>query len=521
MRAENWKEQRAEPGGMNEIETFYGLIENTMDALRIFQLCREGRLQRVRRRLHERERRLIRSGSVFVFNEDESGIRRWTDGRLWSPSRILGNFLIYRELEKKGANRQAGKGSKFTRKRPALTYEEHLAGLELMSPPISPDSELAAAITASIKRSAANSQPFIDPRQLGEALPAAYLLSEQECDLDPTSDENLRLLKSKKLINNHKGRYVFKQEGLIKKTVSIQMDGHACHLIAYYSLDDFCKGHLQLNELLLADDLICSDLELRKSQDESANQQLPFNTALMEQMRRVVVPLDLMLQQNFRKPAALLATATNLTNPDAPNDKRAEDGDKLLTALEIGAINPSDLANNNHHHHNHASPPQPKKGKTAKEYYPSGGIIFGGIESNPYYTSNDMISQPRPRRHSMHLPVGQTMASVIVDDPGIYDASPSAFLQEVSVDSEPQLIEIEEPFYFPQKPSPTITEANTDEFFAIMTGSTVDDSAAEEEPSALLDYYDASVPLIMNGEAEDSQPALKGSDVLLSSIINY
>ena len=92
---------------MNEIETFHGPIENTGDALRVFELCRQGRLGRVRRRLHEKERRLIRSGSVFVFDEGESGIRRWTDGRLWSPSRILGNFLIYRELERRPAGSSA------------------------------------------------------------------------------------------------------------------------------------------------------------------------------------------------------------------------------------------------------------------------------------------------------------------------------------------------------------------------------------------------------------------------------
>jgi hypothetical protein len=40
------------------------------------------------------ERRMITSGSVFVFDEDESGIKRWTDGFFWSPSRILGNFLV-------------------------------------------------------------------------------------------------------------------------------------------------------------------------------------------------------------------------------------------------------------------------------------------------------------------------------------------------------------------------------------------------------------------------------------------
>lgn len=91
-------------GGMNEIETFFGLIETTADALRVVELCRQGKLGRVSRRLHEKERQLIRSGSVFVFDEIESGIKRWTDGRIWSPSRILGNFLIYRELERKASD---------------------------------------------------------------------------------------------------------------------------------------------------------------------------------------------------------------------------------------------------------------------------------------------------------------------------------------------------------------------------------------------------------------------------------
>lgn len=100
---EEFDERLLAEGGMNEVETFYGLIESTMDALRIVELCRQGKLGRVSRRLHDKERKLIRSGSVFVFDEVESGIKRWTDGRIWSPSRILGNFLIYRELERKPA----------------------------------------------------------------------------------------------------------------------------------------------------------------------------------------------------------------------------------------------------------------------------------------------------------------------------------------------------------------------------------------------------------------------------------
>jgi hypothetical protein len=51
-------------------------------------------IPRVTRRLIERERGMVQSGAVFVFDEHESGIKRWTDGLVWSPSRILGNFLV-------------------------------------------------------------------------------------------------------------------------------------------------------------------------------------------------------------------------------------------------------------------------------------------------------------------------------------------------------------------------------------------------------------------------------------------
>ncbi|KAJ1914841.1 Gluconate transport-inducing protein [Mycoemilia scoparia] len=80
-------------------ETYYGFIETSHDALLVFEACRLNLLTRVQRRFGERERQSIRSGSVFVWDEEESGMRRWTDGRTWSPSRVHGSFLIYYELE--------------------------------------------------------------------------------------------------------------------------------------------------------------------------------------------------------------------------------------------------------------------------------------------------------------------------------------------------------------------------------------------------------------------------------------
>ena len=88
-------------GGASLQPTFTGHVATTQDALLLFEACLQGHLSHVPRRPHDRERSsLIRSGSVFIYEENASGIKRWTDGVLWSPSRILRNFLVYRELDK-------------------------------------------------------------------------------------------------------------------------------------------------------------------------------------------------------------------------------------------------------------------------------------------------------------------------------------------------------------------------------------------------------------------------------------
>ncbi|KAI9024075.1 Gti1/Pac2 family-domain-containing protein [Hyaloraphidium curvatum] len=95
-------------------ETWFGRIESTNDALLLFEACRLGKLRRIPRRLSESERsEAVRSGAVFVWDEDESGIKRWTDGKSWSPSRIHGSFLLYKEIEPKrrGAPKPAKAGA--------------------------------------------------------------------------------------------------------------------------------------------------------------------------------------------------------------------------------------------------------------------------------------------------------------------------------------------------------------------------------------------------------------------------
>ncbi|KAI0179762.1 Gti1/Pac2 family-domain-containing protein [Hypoxylon sp. FL1284] len=83
------------------METYHGFVRTPQDAIKLFEACRLGLLPRVQRRLSEKERQSIRSGSVFVWDEREAGMRRWTDGKSWSASRVSGSFLTYREMEGK------------------------------------------------------------------------------------------------------------------------------------------------------------------------------------------------------------------------------------------------------------------------------------------------------------------------------------------------------------------------------------------------------------------------------------
>ena len=75
--------------------SFYGSVETTVDALRLILAAKQNVIGRITKRKNEIERReMVRSGAVLVFNVEESGIEDWTDGLLWTPSRIVGNFRV-------------------------------------------------------------------------------------------------------------------------------------------------------------------------------------------------------------------------------------------------------------------------------------------------------------------------------------------------------------------------------------------------------------------------------------------
>ncbi|KAF5126880.1 hypothetical protein DV495_003122 [Geotrichum candidum] len=252
--------------------TFTGYISSTEDALLLFQATIDGKLPAVSRRPHDRERtELVRSGAVFVFNEQTSGIKRWTDGIAWSPSRILGNFLVYRQLEKPftpGEKKQA-------RKRSSSTSSAYLQ---------------TGAASHSVKNTSPYSQSTRSRRNsnvmggqygTGEEIkyqvgaPGGMTGSSLPIQLSmpnhmPPQDGNeafagnleKEMTIERSLVGSLVDSYGFKKDGLIKKTISIVVQGQAHHLVSYYRPEDVISGIFEtprnsphLKDIVLSDEI--------------------------------------------------------------------------------------------------------------------------------------------------------------------------------------------------------------------------------------------------------------------------
>ncbi|KAJ3097340.1 hypothetical protein HDU96_000418 [Phlyctochytrium bullatum] len=164
-----------------------------MQAARIGGL---GLLPRVKARLSAAERGAIRSGSVFVFDQEESNIKRWTDGMSWSPSRIHnGCFLIYR----------------------TTTLIPHIPHLRQI---VKPED---------------NTDPIPEPEDAprGPFIPGG--LGSLETDLnEPGFNAQLR------------DGMVVKRDGMVKKTISLEYEGRHVHVVSYYHRGDVRAGRLPI-----------------------------------------------------------------------------------------------------------------------------------------------------------------------------------------------------------------------------------------------------------------------------------
>lgn len=191
--------------------TYHGFIESTYDALVLFEACLTGVIAHVPRRPHDREREhVIKSGNIFIYEESTSGIKRWTDGISWSPSRILGNFLIYRQLQK-----PFGPGEK----KKALKKPKSQNGI-------------CKSSTQNNGR-AKNSlmQVYTNPSASNGAYGDAGKMNP---DVE------------RALIGSLVDSYDFMDDGLVKKTISVVVNGITHHLVSYYTLADAAARKFQV-----------------------------------------------------------------------------------------------------------------------------------------------------------------------------------------------------------------------------------------------------------------------------------
>ncbi|XXZ97751.1 Gluconate transport-inducing protein [Meyerozyma guilliermondii] len=79
--------------------SYSGALVTAFDALLILEGCRRGIIPEIKRRLTSHQRDNIVPYMVYAWDETACGMKRWTDGKNWSASRVQGPFLTYRELD--------------------------------------------------------------------------------------------------------------------------------------------------------------------------------------------------------------------------------------------------------------------------------------------------------------------------------------------------------------------------------------------------------------------------------------
>ncbi|ONH64885.1 Global transcription regulator sge1 [Cyberlindnera fabianii] len=224
--------------------TFVGYIGSTKDALIVIQAVLSGQLHATTRRPHDRERPdLIKSGNVFVFIEERSAIRRWTDGVAWSPSRILGRFLVYRELDRSTLTSKDARGKGATdkhRKKKSIDLNEISAGPA--APP--PTQTLVGGSASSVSSGGSIGS-------LG-GFPSVSHTTSHNSDLDSVNDPSGS--STRQLVGSLVASYAFKDSGLIKKTLSLTVrrldpETHqpvveTIHLVSYYAPEDVMNHKL-------------------------------------------------------------------------------------------------------------------------------------------------------------------------------------------------------------------------------------------------------------------------------------
>lgn len=217
--------------------TYHGYLATYSDVLLILEATRNNKILRkvVRRpRLQELDR-LIKSGNIFVFDKESSGIRRWIDGVHWSKSVEFGHCLVYHELEKPDEKNRV-------KKRPRSTQMH--------------------------KNKRSRSTSSISGK------------NDQERDLERwSSGEDSPLSQN------------FKVGGLIKKMMSVEFEDANHCLIMYFTIDDTLLHRLPSpsNDPRLAELVVGNDLTSKFSvelESEASDLETSPSEAMLAHLRK-------------------------------------------------------------------------------------------------------------------------------------------------------------------------------------------------------------------------------------------
>ncbi|KAJ3416910.1 hypothetical protein HDV05_007968 [Chytridiales sp. JEL 0842] len=198
------------------LETFHGFVETSLDALLLIEGCRRGILKPVTSKPKNASEVTIRSGSCFVFEERATGMKRWRDPLRWSPSRVAGPFLLYREID-------TAPGHERPKKKAGLSTSNTVSKFS-DTPTTLVDSSGADAVTTTTTTTTSEYTP------LGPTDPSKVR------GLDPTYSASTLKLNT-----------TLKPDGLIKKAMAVTYpDRSKYHVVAYFARREVVEGRLEV-----------------------------------------------------------------------------------------------------------------------------------------------------------------------------------------------------------------------------------------------------------------------------------
>lgn len=241
-------------------------VQDTRDGLLLIQGVIDGKLPITTRRPENEDQHLIKSGNVFVFKyRGKSKMQRWTDCLSWSPSRILGEFLIYRENKKPGdrSDKQSYKRTNSEGSNSDLDQTKYSGGVSKQH--------------SIPHRNVQFGLPHQTPHYFGmDHQPSAMpqFGSKQHNDY--------------KLYGSLTNNDDYKEHGLIKKTLSVELNcGFTYRLVSYYLPQDVeqCKLKIPTQDPDLGDIQISPELaETKNLRTDISFSQSPYSEAYHSSM---------------------------------------------------------------------------------------------------------------------------------------------------------------------------------------------------------------------------------------------